>query len=84
MLYNCVEMTKRRILDIPWINTVVYIAAIFTTLFIYDQRKMSASPKRSWRLKPSAKRRPSYTGTAIVLSQSRTFPLTNCPSGSKI
>ncbi|KAF2875892.1 hypothetical protein BDV95DRAFT_626283 [Massariosphaeria phaeospora] len=45
MLYNCVEMTKRRSLDIPWINTVVYIAAIFTTLFIYDQRKdqMSAT-----------------------------------------
>ncbi|KAF2469025.1 uncharacterized protein BDR25DRAFT_289187 [Lindgomyces ingoldianus] len=39
MLYNCNEMRKMRSMDIPWINSVVYIAAIFTTLFIYIQRK---------------------------------------------
>jgi hypothetical protein len=39
MLYNCNEMRKIRSLDIPWINAVVYIAAIFTTLFVYFQRK---------------------------------------------
>jgi hypothetical protein len=39
MLHNCNEMRKIRSLDIPWINAVVYIAAIFTTLFVYFQRK---------------------------------------------
>lgn len=41
MLLNCNEMIKIRSLDIPWINAVVYIAAIFTTLFISFQRKDS-------------------------------------------
>lgn len=39
MLANVKEMRKSRSLDIPWINTVVYIAAIFTTLFIFSQRR---------------------------------------------
>lgn len=39
MLQTCKEMRKIMSLDIPWINAVVYIAAIFTTLFIYFQRK---------------------------------------------
>ncbi|PSN65099.1 hypothetical protein BS50DRAFT_635912 [Corynespora cassiicola Philippines] len=39
MLQNCNEMMKIRSLDIPWINTVTFIASIFTTLFIYFQRK---------------------------------------------
>ncbi|KAH7121124.1 hypothetical protein B0J11DRAFT_57616 [Dendryphion nanum] len=39
MLHNCNEMRKIRSLDIPWINAVVYIAAIFTSLFIHFQRK---------------------------------------------
>lgn len=39
MLHNCNEMRKSKSLDIPWVNTVVYIAAIFTTLFIHFQRK---------------------------------------------
>ncbi|KAF2737707.1 hypothetical protein EJ04DRAFT_95407 [Polyplosphaeria fusca] len=39
MLHNCNEMRKMRCLDIPWINTVVYIAAIFTILFVSFQRK---------------------------------------------
>ncbi|ORY08661.1 hypothetical protein BCR34DRAFT_674996 [Clohesyomyces aquaticus] len=39
MLHNCNEMRRLRSMDIPWINCVVYIAAIFTTLFIYVQRK---------------------------------------------
>jgi hypothetical protein len=38
MLHNCNEMRKIKSLDIPWINTVVYIAAIFTTLFAWNQR----------------------------------------------
>ncbi|KAF2265505.1 hypothetical protein CC78DRAFT_579249 [Lojkania enalia] len=39
MLQNCIQMRKKKSLDIPWINTVVYIAAIFTTLFVSSQRK---------------------------------------------
>lgn len=39
ILHNCNEMRKIRSLDIPWINTVVYIAAIFTTLFVWFQRR---------------------------------------------
>ncbi|KAF2186760.1 hypothetical protein K469DRAFT_144948 [Zopfia rhizophila CBS 207.26] len=39
MLHNCNEMRKLKSLDIPWINSVVYIAAIFTTLFVYFQRR---------------------------------------------
>ncbi|KAF2119734.1 hypothetical protein BDV96DRAFT_351936 [Lophiotrema nucula] len=39
MLQNCHRIHKLKSLDIPWINCVVYIAAIFTTLFISFQRK---------------------------------------------
>lgn len=39
MLHTCNELRKLRSLDIPWINAVTYIAAIFTTLFINFQRK---------------------------------------------
>lgn len=39
MLHNCTQIAELQSLDMPWINTVVYIAAIFTTLFIYTQRK---------------------------------------------
>ena len=39
MLHNCNEMRKIRSLDMPWVTLVVYIAAIFTTLFIYYQRR---------------------------------------------
>ncbi|KAF1955125.1 hypothetical protein CC80DRAFT_493449 [Byssothecium circinans] len=39
MLHTCNELRKLRSLDIPWINAVVYIAAMFTTLFIYFQRR---------------------------------------------
>ncbi|CAI6334729.1 unnamed protein product [Periconia digitata] len=39
MLHTCDELRKLRSLDIPWINAVTYIAAIFTTLFINFQRK---------------------------------------------
>lgn len=39
MLHNCTEMMHKKSLDIPWINTVVYIAATFTTLFISTLRK---------------------------------------------
>jgi hypothetical protein len=43
MLHNSTKILKMHSLDIPWINTVVYIAAIFTTLFICDQRKAMMS-----------------------------------------
>jgi hypothetical protein len=43
MLRACTEMRKFRSLDIPWINAVAQIAAIFTTLFIYFQRKEEMS-----------------------------------------
>ena len=39
MLRNVNELRKFKSLDIPWINCTVYIAAIFTTLFVYSQRK---------------------------------------------
>ncbi|PVI05299.1 hypothetical protein DM02DRAFT_715847 [Periconia macrospinosa] len=39
MLHTCNELRKLRSLDIPWINAVTYVAAIFTTLFIHVQRK---------------------------------------------
>ncbi|KAF2748486.1 hypothetical protein M011DRAFT_350558 [Sporormia fimetaria CBS 119925] len=39
MLHNCMAISKIKSLDIPWINTVVYIAAIFTSLFIHYQRR---------------------------------------------
>ncbi|KAF2010538.1 hypothetical protein BU24DRAFT_59728 [Aaosphaeria arxii CBS 175.79] len=39
MLHNCNEMRKLKCLDIPWVNTVVYIAAISVTLFVYFERK---------------------------------------------
>lgn len=39
MLHNCTKMIELKSIDIPWINTVVYIAAIFTTLFVYQRRK---------------------------------------------
>lgn len=44
MLHNCTEMMHKKSLDIPWINTVVYIAATFTTLFISTMRKEQMSP----------------------------------------
>ncbi|OCK83397.1 hypothetical protein K432DRAFT_347212 [Lepidopterella palustris CBS 459.81] len=39
MLHNVNELRKFKSLDIPWINCTVYIAAIFTTLFVHSQRK---------------------------------------------
>lgn len=39
MLHNSSEMQKLRSLDITWTNTVVYVAAIFTTLFIQQKRR---------------------------------------------
>lgn len=51
MLLNCTEMMHKKSLDIPWINTVVYIAAVFTTLFISSMRKDLLSPVDMTRLK---------------------------------
>jgi hypothetical protein len=44
MLQNCNTLMLKKSLDIPWINTVVYIAAMFTTLFISSARKEQLSP----------------------------------------
>lgn len=51
MLQACNEMRKIRSLDIPWINAVVYIAAAFTTLFIYFQRRDQMSSVDMTRLR---------------------------------
>ncbi|KAJ4333393.1 hypothetical protein N0V95_009438 [Ascochyta clinopodiicola] len=51
MLHNCTEMMHKKSLDIVWINTVVYIAAVFTTLFISSMRKEHLSPVDMTRLK---------------------------------
>jgi hypothetical protein len=44
MLQNCSTLMLKKSLDIPWINTVVYIAAMFTTLFISSMRKEQLTP----------------------------------------
>ncbi|KAI8932280.1 hypothetical protein NX059_010477 [Plenodomus lindquistii] len=51
MLHNCTEMMQMKSLDIPWINTVVYIAAAFTTLFVSSTRKEQLSPVDMTKLK---------------------------------
>lgn len=51
MLHNCTEMMHKKSLDIPWINTVVYIAATFTTLFISTMRKEHLTPVDMTKLK---------------------------------
>ncbi|KAF1837112.1 hypothetical protein BDW02DRAFT_566351 [Decorospora gaudefroyi] len=51
MLHNCTEMMNKKSLDIPWINTVVYIAAAFTTLFISSMRQERMSPVEMTKLK---------------------------------
>jgi hypothetical protein len=51
MLHNCTEMMNKKSLDIPWINTVVYIAAAFTTLFISSTRQEQMSPVDMTKLK---------------------------------
>ncbi|KAF2852449.1 hypothetical protein T440DRAFT_466610 [Plenodomus tracheiphilus IPT5] len=51
MLHNCTEMMHMKSLDIPWINTVVYIAATFTTLFVSSTRKDQLSPVDMTKLK---------------------------------
>lgn len=51
MLHNCTEMMHKKSLDIVWINTVVYIAAAFTTLFISSMRKEHLTPGDMTRLK---------------------------------
>ncbi|CAI9625039.1 unnamed protein product [Alternaria burnsii] len=51
MLQNCTMMMEKKSLDIPWINTVVYIAAAFTTLFIQSMRQDQMSPVDMTKLK---------------------------------
>lgn len=51
MLHNCTEMMNKKSLDIPWINTVVYIAAAFTTLFISSTRQEQMTPVDMTKLK---------------------------------
>lgn len=51
MLHNCNEMMLKKSLDIPWINTVVYIAAIFTTLYISSMQQTQLTPVDMTKLK---------------------------------
>ncbi|KAJ4985616.1 transcription factor [Stagonosporopsis vannaccii] len=51
MLHTCTEMMHKKSLDIVWINTVVYIAAVFTMLFISSMRKDLLTPVDMTRLK---------------------------------
>lgn len=51
MLHICTEMMHKKSLDIVWINTVVYIAALFTTLYISSRRKEQLTPVDMTRLK---------------------------------
>jgi hypothetical protein len=51
MLQNCHTLMLKKSLDIPWINTVVYIAAMFTTLFVSAKRKDQLAPVDMGRLK---------------------------------
>jgi hypothetical protein len=51
MLHNCTEMMNKKSLDIPWINTVVYIAAAFITLFVSSKRQEQMSPVDMTKLK---------------------------------
>lgn len=44
MLHNCTAMMHKKSLDIPWINTVMYLSAMFTTLFISSMRMEQLSP----------------------------------------
>jgi len=39
LLHACIAMKKTRSLDNTWINIVTYVAAMFTTLFVYYQRR---------------------------------------------
>jgi hypothetical protein len=50
MLHNCNTLMQKKSLDIPWINTVVYIAAMFTSLFISAGRKEQLTPSDMKRL----------------------------------
>ena len=38
MLHIVLEIRKERCLDMPWVNTVVYLAAMFTRLFVVQKR----------------------------------------------
>ncbi|RMZ68519.1 Transcription factor [Pyrenophora seminiperda CCB06] len=51
MLHNCTAMMNKKSLDIPWVNTVVYVAAAFTTLFISSLRQEQMSPVDMTKLK---------------------------------
>lgn len=44
MIRICTELRNYKCLDVPWINSVVYIAAIFTTLFIQHTRRDKLTP----------------------------------------
>lgn len=51
MLQNCNTLMHKKSLDPPWINTVVYVAAMFTTLFISSLRRDQLSPGDMTRLR---------------------------------
>ncbi|KAH6639174.1 hypothetical protein C7974DRAFT_127078 [Boeremia exigua] len=51
MLQTCTETMHKKSLDIVWINAVVYVAAVFTTLFISSMRKDLLTPVDMTKLK---------------------------------
>jgi hypothetical protein len=50
LVQNCNTLMEKKSLDIPWITTIVYIAAMFTTLHISAMRKEQLSPSDMKRL----------------------------------
>ncbi|XP_014562676.1 hypothetical protein COCVIDRAFT_83730 [Bipolaris victoriae FI3] len=51
ILHHCTELMNKKSLDIPWVNTVIYIAAAFTTLFISTTRQDQMTPSDMTKLK---------------------------------
>lgn len=51
MLHNCNTLMHKKSLDPPWCNAVVYVAAMFTTLFISAMRRDQLSPGDMTKLK---------------------------------
>jgi len=50
------EMQKLNATDVPWINITVFLAAIFTTLFIYEQRNEEISAQELQKLESEMSR----------------------------
>jgi hypothetical protein len=86
MLRNCNTLMIKKSLDIPWINTVVYIEALFTTLFVSSMRKDQLSPADMKRLTGDMDTWVNVIGECdrflskptCLLRATRTAPLTLC------